>query len=288
MITNESSISRRATTKSHSCCRTDRGFNDTTADGRQRQKRMKRFTSGQSIVPQFYGDTSTVNGRHGPDCPSIPNSTGSACSAVPAADTTTSSCSGIRRGIGRHRVRQGRRSSRSGTTAGSSRNRSETADRLELGSSQRADVVVDFSEYAGETLLLHNNAPAKYRRDERNRAGRLRTPPGGHAYRRGSRGRRAGASATPRRTGRRSPKFRSSPSTPGASSRSPDKRTSTIGPSTHSGLATKDRVRTHGPGHRTPTLGDTGSGVSRQLHGDVPPDTSPPRSLPGVGTAVGC
>jgi len=33
----------------------------------------------------------------------------------------------------------------------------ETADRLELGSSQRADVVVDFSEYAGETLLLHNN-----------------------------------------------------------------------------------------------------------------------------------
>lgn len=39
----------------------------------------------------------------------------------------------------------------------------ELEDRLELGSSQRADVVVDFSDYAGETLLLHNDAPAMYR-----------------------------------------------------------------------------------------------------------------------------
>nr|WP_222845534.1 multicopper oxidase [Natronomonas salsuginis] len=38
----------------------------------------------------------------------------------------------------------------------------EIGNRLELGSSKRADVVVDFSEYAGTTLLLHNNAPAKY------------------------------------------------------------------------------------------------------------------------------
>jgi spore coat protein A len=36
-------------------------------------------------------------------------------------------------------------------------------DRLELASGQRADVVVDFSAHAGETLLLHNDAPAMYR-----------------------------------------------------------------------------------------------------------------------------
>ncbi|RKD89083.1 multicopper oxidase family protein [Halopiger aswanensis] len=35
--------------------------------------------------------------------------------------------------------------------------------RLELGAGQRADVVVDFSDYAGETLLLHNDAPSLYR-----------------------------------------------------------------------------------------------------------------------------
>ncbi|MES3516723.1 MAG: multicopper oxidase domain-containing protein [Natronomonas sp.] len=34
--------------------------------------------------------------------------------------------------------------------------------RLEFGPGQRFDVVVDFSEYAGETLLLHNDAPAPY------------------------------------------------------------------------------------------------------------------------------
>ncbi|HET7325063.1 MAG TPA: multicopper oxidase domain-containing protein, partial [Halococcus sp.] len=36
-------------------------------------------------------------------------------------------------------------------------------DRLEIGSSKRADVVVDFTDYKGETLLLHNDAPAMYR-----------------------------------------------------------------------------------------------------------------------------
>lgn len=35
-------------------------------------------------------------------------------------------------------------------------------DRVEMGPAQRFDVVVDFSEYAGETLLLHNDAPAQY------------------------------------------------------------------------------------------------------------------------------
>lgn len=35
-------------------------------------------------------------------------------------------------------------------------------DRLELGPGQRFDVVVDFSEHAGETLLLQNDAPAPY------------------------------------------------------------------------------------------------------------------------------
>ena len=36
-------------------------------------------------------------------------------------------------------------------------------DRLEIGPGQRADVIVDFSDYAGETVLLHNDAPSLYR-----------------------------------------------------------------------------------------------------------------------------
>ncbi|PHQ47712.1 Bilirubin oxidase, partial [Halorubrum sp. C3] len=39
----------------------------------------------------------------------------------------------------------------------------QVEDRLQLGSSARADVVVDFADYAGSTLLLHNDAPAEFR-----------------------------------------------------------------------------------------------------------------------------
>ncbi|SDR25659.1 multicopper oxidase domain-containing protein [Natronobacterium texcoconense] len=39
----------------------------------------------------------------------------------------------------------------------------EFDDRLEIGPGKRADIVVDFSDYAGETLLLHNDAPTPYR-----------------------------------------------------------------------------------------------------------------------------
>jgi len=116
-----------------------------------------------SIVPQFYGGTSTVNGRHGPDCPSIPNSTGSACSTVPTADTTTSSCSNTTRNRAT-RVRHGAavRPDRERRRA-PSRNRSRpltasNSDRVSARTSSSTSVST-----RARPLLLHNNAPAKYR-----------------------------------------------------------------------------------------------------------------------------
>jgi len=70
----------------------------TTRRTSQRQKRMK--TIHIPTQASFRSSTATrrrSTGRHGPDCPSIPNSTGSACSTVPTADTTTSSCSNTTR-----------------------------------------------------------------------------------------------------------------------------------------------------------------------------------------------
>lgn len=39
----------------------------------------------------------------------------------------------------------------------------QIGDRLLLGPGERADVIVDFSDFEGETLLLHNNAPSPFR-----------------------------------------------------------------------------------------------------------------------------
>ncbi|WP_435075219.1 multicopper oxidase family protein [Halorubrum sp. HHNYT27] len=115
-----------------------------------------------SIVPQFYGDTSTVNGKAWPRLSVDPeqyrfrllNGANSRYYDLKLLEYDEES--GDTGDAGPPFVQIG-------NDGGLLSEPIETADRLELGSSQRADVVVDFSEYAGETLLLHNDAPAKYR-----------------------------------------------------------------------------------------------------------------------------
>ncbi len=117
-----------------------------------------------SIVPQFYGDTSVVNGKAWPRLSVEPRSyrfrllNGSNSRYYNLKLRQYDESSGEVGGDGPSFVQIG-------NDGGLLSSPVEIDDRLELGSSQRADVVVDFSEYAGETLLLHNDAPAQYRGD---------------------------------------------------------------------------------------------------------------------------
>ncbi|QCS44769.1 Bilirubin oxidase (plasmid) [Natrinema versiforme] len=115
-----------------------------------------------SIVPQFYGDTSVVNGKAWPRLSVEPRSyrfrllNGSNSRYYTLKLRQYDESSGETGGDGPSFVQIGNDGGLLSTPV-------EISDRLELGAGQRADVVVDFSEYAGETLLLHNNAPAQYR-----------------------------------------------------------------------------------------------------------------------------
>lgn len=115
-----------------------------------------------SIVPQFYGDTSIVNGKAWPRLSVEPrryrlrllNGANSRYYNLTLLEyDETSGETGA----------DGPSFIQIGNDGGLLSEPVEITDRLELGSSQRADVVVDFSDYAGQTLLLHNNAPSLYR-----------------------------------------------------------------------------------------------------------------------------
>ncbi len=115
-----------------------------------------------SIVPQFYGDTSIVNGKAWPRLSVNPrkyrlrllNGANSRYYNLTLLEyDETSGETGA----------DGPSFIQIGNDGGLLSEPVEITDRLELGSSQRADVVVDFSDYAGQTLLLHNNAPSLYR-----------------------------------------------------------------------------------------------------------------------------
>ena len=115
-----------------------------------------------SIVPQFYGDVSTVNGTAWPRLSVEPrqyrfrmlNGANSRYYRLKLREYDEQS--GETGGDGPAFVQIG-------TDGGLFAEPVEHDGRLELGSAQRADVLVDFSEYAGETLLVHNDAPAMYR-----------------------------------------------------------------------------------------------------------------------------
>lgn len=115
-----------------------------------------------SIVPQFYGDTPVVNGTAWPHLSVEPrkyrfrllNGSNSRFYNLKLFEYDTSSSE-----IGA----EGPPFVLIGNDGGLLSEPLSVSDRLEIGSGQRVDCVVDFTDYAGETLLLHNNAPAMYR-----------------------------------------------------------------------------------------------------------------------------
>ena len=115
-----------------------------------------------SIVPQFYGDTSVVNGKAWPRLSVEPRSyrlrllNGANSRYYNLKLLEYDESSGETGADGPQFVQIG-------NDGGLLSEPVDVDDRLELSGGQRADVVVDFTEYAGETLLLHNNAPALYR-----------------------------------------------------------------------------------------------------------------------------
>ncbi|ELY92320.1 hypothetical protein C483_08407 [Natrialba hulunbeirensis JCM 10989] len=115
-----------------------------------------------SIVPEFYGDTPVVNGKAWPRLSVEPTSyrfrllNGSNSRYYNLTLLEYDESTGETGSEGPSVVQIG-------NDGGLLAEPVPVDDRLEIGSGQRADVVVDFSEYAGETLLLHNDAPALYR-----------------------------------------------------------------------------------------------------------------------------
>jgi spore coat protein A len=115
-----------------------------------------------SIVPQFYGDTPVVNGKAWPRLSVEPrkyrfrilNGSNSRFYNLKLFEHNETSGEASKEGPPFLQI---------GNDGGLLSEPVKVSDRLEIGSSQRADVVVDFTDYAGRTLLLHNNAPAKYR-----------------------------------------------------------------------------------------------------------------------------
>lgn len=114
-----------------------------------------------SIVPQFYGDTSLVNGKAWPRLSVEPRKyrfrllNGANSRYYNLELLEYDEAAGETTGAGPSFVQIG-------NDGGLLAEPVEIEDRLELGSGQRADIVVDFADYAGETLLLHNDAPAMF------------------------------------------------------------------------------------------------------------------------------
>lgn len=115
-----------------------------------------------SIVSHFFGDTSVVNGKAWPRLSVEPRKyrfrllDGSNSRHYDLTLLQYDEESGTTDGDGPPLVQIG-------TDGGFLREPVELDGRLLLGPSERADVVVDFSEYEGETLLLHNDAPSPFR-----------------------------------------------------------------------------------------------------------------------------
>ncbi|WP_226042937.1 multicopper oxidase [Natrinema sp. DC36] len=115
-----------------------------------------------SIVPEFYGDTPVVNGKAWPRLSVEPRDyrfrllNGSNSRYYDLKLLEYDEASSETGGDGPSFVQIG-------NDGGLLSEPVNIDGRLEIGPSQRADVVVDFSDYAGETLLLHNGAPSLYR-----------------------------------------------------------------------------------------------------------------------------
>lgn len=115
-----------------------------------------------SIVPEFYGDVPVVNGKAWPRLSVEPETyrfrllNGSNSRYYNLELLEYDEASGETGDTGPSFVQVG-------NDGGLLSEPVEIDGRLEMGAGQRADVTVDFSDYAGETLLLHNDAPSLYR-----------------------------------------------------------------------------------------------------------------------------
>ncbi|WP_081655629.1 multicopper oxidase family protein [Halopiger goleimassiliensis] len=115
-----------------------------------------------SIVPEFYGDVPVVNGKAWPRLSVDPETyrfrllNGSNSRFYDLELLEYDETAGETGDAGPSFVQIG-------NDGGLLSEPVEIDGRLEMGAGQRADVVVDFSAYAGETLLLHNDAPSLYR-----------------------------------------------------------------------------------------------------------------------------
>ncbi|AEH39407.1 multicopper oxidase domain-containing protein [Halopiger xanaduensis] len=115
-----------------------------------------------SIVPEFYGDVPVVNGKAWPRLSVDPrsyrfrllNGSNSRYYNLKLLEYDESSAETGSDGPSFVQI---------GNDGGLLSEPVELDDRLEIGPGQRADVVVNFSDYAGETVLLHNDAPSLYR-----------------------------------------------------------------------------------------------------------------------------
>lgn len=115
-----------------------------------------------SIVPQFYGDTSVVNGKAWPRLTVEPRKYRFRILNGANSRYYNLTLRGYDE-TGSETGTEGPPLVQIGNDGGLLPEPVELEGRLELGPSQRADVVVDFTDYPGETLLLHNDAPAMYR-----------------------------------------------------------------------------------------------------------------------------
>lgn len=114
-----------------------------------------------SIVPQFYGDTSVVNGKVWPRLSVAPRKY--RFRLLNGANSRYYDLRLLEYDEGMEETgNEGPSFVQIGNDGGLLGEPVEIQGRLELGPGQRADTVVDFADYAGETLLLHNDAPAMY------------------------------------------------------------------------------------------------------------------------------
>ncbi|WP_306060795.1 multicopper oxidase family protein [Natronococcus wangiae] len=115
-----------------------------------------------SIVPEFYGDVPVVNGKAWPRLSVDPETyrfrllNGSNSRYYNLKLLEYDEASGETGSDGPSFVQIG-------NDGGLLSEPVELDGRLEIGPGQRADVAVDFADYAGETVLLHNDAPSLYR-----------------------------------------------------------------------------------------------------------------------------
>ena len=114
-----------------------------------------------SVVPEFFGDTSVVNGKAWPRLTVEPrkyrfrmlaggNSRFFNLKLFQYDEKTQT--------IGD----PGPTMTQVGSDGGFLKKPVEISDRLLLGPAFRADIIIDFSEYEGQSLLLHNNAPSPF------------------------------------------------------------------------------------------------------------------------------